>query len=54
MTDRERAQAVAEAMQQVYTTNGTACRAFRLITDNRGLTVLGRAPGWICGPVYDG
>lgn len=35
----ENANAVAEAMQVAYTTNGHACRAFRLKVDNVGLTI---------------
>jgi len=36
---RAKAQKVADAMQQVYTANGVKSRSYRLITDNRGLTV---------------
>lgn len=36
---RSKAGEVAEAMQQVYNVNATKSRAYRLITDNRGLTV---------------
>lgn len=36
---KERALKVAAKMQEVYTVNGTASRAYRLSTDNRGLTV---------------
>lgn len=39
VADRSNAQAVADAMQEVYKSNGTSCRAYRLIADNRGLTV---------------
>jgi homoserine kinase len=35
----EKARNVAEAMEQVYEVNGKKSRAYRLITDNRGLTV---------------
>jgi homoserine kinase len=35
----EKARKVAEAMEQVYEVNGKKSRAYRLITDNRGLTV---------------
>jgi homoserine kinase len=39
VTDRARAQVVAEAMQQIYVANGTNCRAYRLTTDNSGLSI---------------
>ncbi|WPJ97786.1 homoserine kinase [Coraliomargarita algicola] len=39
VTSPDKAQAVAAAMEQVYAGNGVKSRAYRLITDNRGLTV---------------
>ncbi len=35
----DKAREVAVAMQEIYTVNGTKSRAYRLLTDNRGLTV---------------
>jgi homoserine kinase len=39
VTDWERVQAVAGAMEQIYAANGTKCRAYRLTVDNQGLRV---------------
>jgi homoserine kinase len=39
VTSQARAQAVATAMEKAYTVNGVRSRAYRLITENRGLTV---------------
>jgi homoserine kinase len=39
VTNREKAHKVATAMQEVYSVNSTQSRAYRLITDNCGLTV---------------
>jgi hypothetical protein len=41
----EKALKVAEAMEQVYKVNGKKSRAYRLITDNRGLTVSEESVG---------
>lgn len=39
VTHPDKANEVADAMQSSYTTNGTACRAYRLKVDNVGLTI---------------
>ncbi len=39
VTSQSKAQQVASAMEQVYQVNGVKSRAYRLIADNRGLTV---------------
>lgn len=39
VTSPEKSQRVAAAMEEVYANNGKLSRAFRLITDNRGLSV---------------
>lgn len=39
VTSQDKARAVANAMEQAYTANGKKSRAYRLMTDNRGLTV---------------
>jgi homoserine kinase len=39
VTDPSKAQSVAAAMQAVYTSNGKQSRAYRLISENSGLTV---------------
>jgi homoserine kinase len=39
VSSSEKARQVAEAMEEVYEINGKKSRAYRLITDNRGLTV---------------
>ncbi|MEO0508676.1 MAG: homoserine kinase [Verrucomicrobiota bacterium] len=39
VSDRSNASAVADAMQQVYNSNGTSSRAYRLVADNCGLTI---------------
>lgn len=39
VTSSEQSLEVANAMQQVYTANNVQSRAYRLMTDNRGLTV---------------
>jgi homoserine kinase len=39
VTSAEKAQVVAKAMEQVYLANGVKSRAYRLMADNRGLTV---------------
>ena len=41
----EKARKVAEAMEQVYEVNGKKSRAYRLMTDNRGLTVSEESGG---------
>ncbi|MDA9317532.1 hypothetical protein N9Q19_01880, partial [Puniceicoccaceae bacterium] len=43
VTSADQARAVASAMEQVYKANNLKSRAYRLITDNRGLTVSGEA-----------
>jgi homoserine kinase len=43
VTRPDAAQAVAAAMQAVYTNNGKQSRAYRLIADNRGLSVNAEA-----------
>ena len=44
VTSADKARAVAVAMEQAYTANGVKSRAYRLITDNRGLTVSVESP----------
>ncbi len=39
VTSSDKAREVSDAMQTVYTNNGKKSRAYRLMTDNRGLTV---------------
>ena len=39
VTSQEKVQDVAAAMEQVYGANAVKSRAYRLVTDNRGLTV---------------
>lgn len=39
VTNTKNSQSVATAMEEVYANNGKKSRAFRLITDNRGLSV---------------
>ncbi|MDQ8195771.1 homoserine kinase [Coraliomargarita sp. SDUM461004] len=39
VTSQDKARVVAAAMEQAYSGNGIQCRSYRLMTDNRGLTV---------------